>query len=88
MTQSTLRQHRAEKLSNFENVGVVSHDSAALSRSFSDARQHWAYEHVQRGGKSSAQQCNGVGARGGVQARGKTLCSVDLAGARGGYFAS
>ena len=72
MTRSTLRQHRAEKLSNFGNESVVSHDSAALLRKLSDTSQRWTHEPVQRGGKSSAQQHNGVGGRGWVLARVET----------------
>lgn len=73
--RSTLRQHRAEKLSNFGNASVVSHDSAALSRKFSDTHQRWVHVLVQRGGKSSAQQRNCLGARGWVLARGKMRSS-------------
>lgn len=79
MTRSALRQHRAEKLSNFGNASVASHDGAALSLKFSDAHQRWEHVPVQRGGKSSAQQHNGFGVRGWVLAREQTRCSVDLA---------
>lgn len=64
MTQSTLRQQRAEKLSIFEDASVVSHDSGVLSLKFSDAHQRWAHVPMQRGVNSSAQQGNGVGVRG------------------------